>query len=64
LFVRVGAALEATTTFKQRKVDLVRQGCDPGTSADPIFFDDTSAGHFVRLDAALFARLGSGGIRL
>lgn len=64
LFVRVGAALEATTTFKQRKVDLVRQGCDPGTSTDPIFFDDLAAGHFVRMDAALFARLCSGGVRL
>jgi len=64
LFIRVGGMLEATSTFKQRKLDLVRQGCDPGASADPIFFDDTSAGHFVRMDAALFARLGSGGIRL
>jgi fatty-acyl-CoA synthase len=64
LFIRVGAMLDATTTFKQRKIDLVRQGCDPGATADPIFFDDVAAGHFVRMDPALHLRLGSGGIRL
>jgi fatty-acyl-CoA synthase len=64
LFIRVGAMLDATTTFKQRKIDLVREGCDPAATADPIFFDDTAAGHFVRMDDALFVRLCSGGIRL
>jgi fatty-acyl-CoA synthase len=64
LFVRFSAALDATSTFKQRKLDLVRQGCDPSATLDPIFFDDPTAGRFVRVDAALFARLNSGAIRL
>ena len=64
LFVRLSTALDATSTFKQRKLDLVREGCDPAATPDPIYFDDAAAGRFVRLDAALFARLGSPGLRL
>jgi fatty-acyl-CoA synthase len=64
LFVRFSAELDATSTFKQRKLDLVRQGCDPSATLDPIFFDDPAAGRFVRIDAALFARLNSGAIHL
>ena len=64
LFVRLSAALDATSTFKQRKLDLVRQGCDPSATLDPIWFDDPAEGRFVRMDAMLFARLNSGAIRL
>ncbi len=64
LFVRLSAALDQTSTFKQRKLDLVRQGCDPAATADPIFFDDAAAGDFVPVDAALYGRLCSGRIRL
>ncbi|HET7714713.1 MAG TPA: long-chain-acyl-CoA synthetase [Bauldia sp.] len=64
IFVRVTTALDATSTFKQRKLDLVRQGCDPSSTLDPIYFDDPAAGRFVRMDAALFGRLNSGAIRL
>jgi fatty-acyl-CoA synthase len=64
IFVRLSAALDATSTFKQRKLDLVRQGCDPSATLDPIWFDDPAAGRFVRMDADLFARLNAGAIRL
>jgi fatty-acyl-CoA synthase len=64
MFVRLTSALDATSTFKQRKLDLVRQGCDPSVTPDPIYFDDPAAERFVRMDAALFARLNSGAIRL
>lgn len=64
LFVRLTTAIEATSTFKQRKLDLVRQGCDPSATADPIWFDDPAAGRFVRVDMALFQRLSTGAVRL
>lgn len=64
IFVRLSAELDTTSTFKQRKLDLVRQGCDPSATLDPIWFDDPASGRFVRMDAALFARLDSGAIRL
>jgi fatty-acyl-CoA synthase len=64
LFVRLSAAVEATSTFKQRKLDLARQGFDPAATTDPIYFDDPAAGRFVRMDAALFARINSGAFRL
>ena len=59
LFVRLSPALDATSTYKQRKIDLVREGCDPSATSDPIYFDDPDRGHFVRMDATLFARLGT-----
>jgi len=64
IFLRIGEAIEATSTFKQRKIDLVRQGCDPSATTDPVYFDDPATGRYVRIDAAFFARLESGGIRL
>jgi fatty-acyl-CoA synthase len=64
LFVRLSAALDQTSTFKLRKLDLVREGCDPAATTDPIFFDDVAAGEFVPVDTALYGRLCSGRIRL
>ena len=64
IFLRIGEAIEATSTFKQRKIDLVRQGCDPSAMTDAVYFDDPESGRYVRMDAALFARIEAGGIRL
>ena len=64
LFVRLTAGLAATATFKQRKIDLVREGCDPSATVDSIYYDDPAAGAFVRVDSALYEGLCSGGVRL
>lgn len=64
LFLRLQREIVTTSTFKQRKVDLVREGFDPELVADPIYFDDVSAGAYVPIDATLYRRIQSGELRL
>ena len=60
MFLRIREEIDATSTFKQQKIDLVREGFDPGTIADPIYFNDPQRKAFVRLDAAaLSSRINS-----
>jgi fatty-acyl-CoA synthase len=58
LFVRLSGEPEVTTTFKLRKVDLQREGYDPGRVKDPLFVRDPGAGAYVPLTPASLARLG------
>ena len=64
LFLRLQSAIAVTETFKPKKADLVREGFDPARVADPLFFDDARRGAYVPLDAALFAAITSGSVRL
>jgi fatty-acyl-CoA synthase len=64
LFLRLGQKIDVTTTFKQKKADLVRQGFDPAQTSDPIYFNDMKTGRFVPMDAELYARIGAGQVRI
>jgi fatty-acyl-CoA synthase len=64
LFLRIKSEIDVTGTFKQKKVDLVRQGFDPGGTGDPIYFNDPESRSFVRLDQALFERIQAGRVRV
>jgi fatty-acyl-CoA synthase len=64
LFLRFADRLEATATFKHAKANLQREGFDPTALTDAIYFDDPAKKAFVRLDAALFARIAAGKVRL
>jgi len=64
LFVRILPQMEITGTFKHRKVDLVKEGYDPATLADPIYFRDPQKGCYVPLDAVSYDRIVSGEIRV
>ena len=57
LFLRIRNQVEVTATFKYTKVDLVRQGYDPATTSDPIYFNDPGQQAFIRLDQALYDRI-------
>ena len=37
------SSIDMTSTFKQRKLDLVREGFDPSQTSDPIYFDDPAS---------------------
>jgi fatty-acyl-CoA synthase len=63
-FVRICATLDSTETFKQKKQDLIRAGFDPNHVTDPLFFRDPKSGAFLTLDAASYARISEGSIRL
>ncbi len=64
LFLRIREQVELTGTFKYAKSELVRQGYDPVTITDLLYFDLAEAGAFVPLDNELYHRIQSGGIRL
>lgn len=63
-FLRIRAEIATTATFKPVKGELTEQGFDPARVADPLYFNDRSAGCFVVLDAALHARIVSGAVPL
>jgi fatty-acyl-CoA synthase len=64
LFLRIQNEIEVTGTFKQKKVDLAREGFNPAAVGDPIYFNDPQARAFVRLDQMLCQRIESGQVRV
>jgi fatty-acyl-CoA synthase len=62
LFLRIVESLAVTETFKQKKQLLAQEGFDPAAITDPLLADCGTG--FVALDAALYARINSGLIRL
>jgi fatty-acyl-CoA synthase len=64
VFLRIVSTLEATATFKPRKQELMQAGFDPGRVSDPLYFDDPRSQRYVPLDAALFAAISSGELRI
>ena len=49
IFLRLSPRLDVTGTFKQRKLDLVREGFDPVAIADPLYVFDFAEGRYARL---------------
>ena len=64
VFLRIRKDNDVTSTFKQKKINLVKEGFDPGRTADPIYFNDPQRKAFVRVDPALYERINSGELRL
>jgi fatty-acyl-CoA synthase len=64
LFLRRRPQMETTGTFKHRKVDLVRDGFDPNSVREPVYFRDDSEESYVPLDAGLYARIVEGDVRV
>ncbi len=64
LFVRVMREMEVTGTFKQRKVELVKQGFDPTAIQDPLFFRHPEKGSYVQLDQSLHESIVAGDVRV
>jgi fatty-acyl-CoA synthase len=64
VMLRFCAALDTTETFKQKKHQLAREGFDPRLVADPLFFRDPKSGAYRPIDAASYARILDGAIRL
>jgi fatty-acyl-CoA synthase len=64
LFLRLRDEVEVTTTFKQKKVELVEQGFDPGEVSDPLYFDDQDMQAYRVLDQALYEKIAGGELRI
>ena len=63
VFLRLSPQIDVTGTFKQRKVDLVREGFDPASIADPLYFFDPESGRYERLTAARHADILEGRVK-
>jgi fatty-acyl-CoA synthase len=64
LFLRLSDRIETTATFKSKAHELKRDGYDPSTISDAIFFSDRLRQAFVRLDAALYESIQGGVMQL
>jgi fatty-acyl-CoA synthase len=64
VFLRFRDALDVTGTFKQRKLDLVRDGPDPASTDDPVFVFHPAERRYVRLDDELWSAICAGRIKL
>jgi fatty-acyl-CoA synthase len=64
IFLRLRPEMEVTGTFKQRKVELVKDGFDPAHIADPIYWFDAASGKYERLDAARYTDIAEGRVKL
>ncbi|MBV9990934.1 MAG: long-chain-acyl-CoA synthetase [Alphaproteobacteria bacterium] len=64
VFLRLMPALETTGTFKQRKVELVREGFDPARIAEPLYWRNPVSGAYERLDGAGYAEIAAGKVKL
>jgi fatty-acyl-CoA synthase len=64
IFLRLSPVLDVTSTFKQRKVDLVRDGFNPATIADPVYWLDPDKGSYELLTPAGYAQIVEGRVRL
>jgi fatty-acyl-CoA synthase len=64
LFLRLRTHADLTGTFKYSTAELARQGYDPSTVEDPLYFDLTESRSFVPLDEGLYHRIQAGEFRL
>ena len=62
LFVRLIPSLDATGTFKVRKLDLVADGYDPARFKGALFFHDPRRG-YVKVTKSVFDRIQSGAVK-
>jgi fatty-acyl-CoA synthase len=63
-FVRLRGDPALTATLKLRKVELQRDGFDPATVTDPLFYRDDERRAYLPLTREAHARIESGGVRL
>jgi fatty-acyl-CoA synthase len=64
VFLRLSPRIAVTGTFKQRKVDLVREGFDPAAIADPLYYFDADTGRYERLTTERYADVVAGRVKL
>ncbi|WP_020180116.1 long-chain-acyl-CoA synthetase [Methylopila sp. M107] len=64
VFLRLGREVDVTGTFKPRKMDLVREGADPGATPDPLYVSHPVERRYVALDAKLWDDIAAKRLRL
>ena len=64
VFLRLQPEMEITGTFKQRKVELVKDGFNPRTIRDPVYFLDSETHVYRHLDADTYDAIVEGRVKL
>jgi fatty-acyl-CoA synthase len=64
VFLRLQPQIAVTGTFKQRKVELVKEGFDPVAIPDPIFWFNPVTADYERLTAARYAEIVADRVKL
>ncbi|CAG5056665.1 unnamed protein product [Parnassius apollo] len=64
VFLRVMSSLDMTGTFKLKKVDLQKEGFDPKTIKDKIYYLDPKLEKYIHLGPEEYDKIMSGQIRL
>ncbi|MEI9885395.1 MAG: long-chain-acyl-CoA synthetase [Rhizomicrobium sp.] len=63
LFVRLQPEMEITGTFKQRKVDLVKEGFDPTAIREPLYWLNHASNRYEPLTPQAYAAIVSGKVK-
>ncbi|XP_039705695.1 long-chain fatty acid transport protein 3 isoform X2 [Pteropus medius] len=63
-FLRLQESLATTDTFKQRKVQMAKEGFDPQVLPDPLYILDRAGGTYLPLTPARYRDLLAGDLRL
>ncbi len=63
VFVRLLPEMEITGTFKQRKVELVKDGFDPAAIKDPLYWLNHQSGVYEPLTRQQYTAIISGGVK-
>jgi fatty-acyl-CoA synthase len=64
IFLRFQQEIETTSTFKQRKIELQKEGFDPAAISDPLYVRDAARGNYVTLTPALHRDICDGKVKL
>ena len=57
VFLRLQPEIAVTGTFKQRKVELVKDGFDPSALPDPVYWLNPASGRYEQLTPAIYAAI-------
>ena len=64
IFLRFRPEIETTSTFKQRKIELQKEGFDPSSIADPIYVRDAATGRYAELTTSRYDDICNGKMKL
>jgi len=64
VFLRFQPQIEITSTFKQRKLQLQKEGFDPSEIADPLWLREPQSGRYIQLTPDLYRRVCGGQVKL
>jgi len=64
IFLRFQQEIEVTSTFKQRKIELQKEGFDPAVISDPLYVREAASGRYVTLTPELYRDICDGKVKL